>query len=74
MTQESNASFICLIPKVDNPQQLGDFKPISLVGCLYKIVLKLLSLRLKKVINKVIYTRQSTFIEGKGVIGQCFGG
>jgi len=44
----SNASFLCLIPKVDNPQQLNDFRPISLVGCLYKIISKALSLILKK--------------------------
>jgi len=59
----SNASFICLIPKVDNPQQLCDFRPISLVGFLYKIVSKLLSLRMKKVISKVIDTRQSNLLD-----------
>ena len=42
----SNSSFLCLIPKVENPQQLDDFRPISLVGCLYKILSKALSLRL----------------------------
>jgi len=50
--RESNASFLCLIPKVDNPRQLGEFRPISLVGCLYKIISKALFLRLKKVICK----------------------
>jgi len=64
----SNASFLCLIPKVENPQQLGEFRPISLVGCLYKIISKALSLRLKKVIGKVIDARQSTFLEGRGLL------
>jgi len=64
----SNASFLCLIPKVENPQQLGEFRPISLVGCLYKIISKALSLRLKKVIGKIIDARQSTFLEGRGLI------
>ena len=49
-----NVTFISLIPKVNNPQQVYDYRPISLVGCLYKIVSNILSLRLKKVINKVI--------------------
>jgi len=53
----TNASFISLIPKVENPQILNEFKPISLVGCLYKIVAKILSLRLKKVLHKVIDAR-----------------
>jgi len=64
----SNASFICLVPKVDNPQQLSDFKPISLVGCLYKIISKVLSLRLKKVMTKLIDIRQSVFLEGRGLL------
>jgi len=64
----SNASFLCLVPKVENPQQLGEFRPISLVGCLYKIISKALSLRLKKVISKVIDFRQSTFLEGRGLL------
>ena len=34
----SNVLFLCFIPKVENPQQLGEFRPISLVGCLYKII------------------------------------
>ncbi|XP_058776653.1 uncharacterized protein LOC131650973 [Vicia villosa] len=31
------ASFIALIPKVDNPQKIEDFRPICLIGCFYKI-------------------------------------
>jgi len=54
----TNASFLCLIQKVENPQQLGEFRPISLVGCMYKIISKALSLRLKKVISKVIDVKQ----------------
>lgn len=64
-----NASFLCLIPKVDNSQQLGEFQPILLVECMYKIVLKALSLRLKKVISKVINIMQSAFLEGRGLLG-----
>jgi len=41
---------------------------VSLVRCLYKIVSKLLYLRLKKVINKITDTKQSAFIEGRGLL------
>jgi len=47
----SSASFISLIPKMDNPQHLNEYKPISLV---YKILSKILSNRLKRVLHKVI--------------------
>jgi len=57
-----------LIPKTENPLQLGEFRPISVVGCLYKIISKALSLRLKKVISKVIDVRQSAFQQGRGLL------
>jgi len=68
MTKGTNASFISLIAKVDNPQNLNDFIPISLVGCLYKIVYNIMPLRLKKVLHRVIDGRQSTFLEGRGLM------
>jgi len=49
-----NASFLTLIPKSENPQSLEEYRPISLVGYLYKILTKVLSNRVKKVIEKVI--------------------
>ena len=44
----SNASFLALIPKVADPQLLNEYRPISLIGCTYKIVVKILANRLKK--------------------------
>ena len=41
----SNASFITLIPKLKDPQNLSQYRPISLIGCVYKIVAKLLANR-----------------------------
>jgi len=64
----SNASFLCLILKVNNPQQLNEFLFISLVGCMYKIISKTLSLRLKRVIGKVIDVRKYAFFEGRGLL------
>ncbi|MCI00850.1 transposon TX1 putative protein, partial [Trifolium medium] len=40
--------FLTLIPKVNSPQALGDFRPISLLGCLYKLVAKVLAARLAR--------------------------
>jgi len=54
LTKGINTTFIALIPKVDNPQSLNDFHPISLVGSLYKILVKLLANRLRQVIGSVI--------------------
>jgi len=63
-----NASFLTLIPKSENPQSLEEYKPISLVGCLYKILTKVLSNRIKKVIEKVIDGSQSAFLSNRGLL------
>lgn len=46
-----NVSFVSLISKVSNPISLGEFRPISLIGCFYKILAKVLAERIKKVIG-----------------------
>lgn len=63
-----NASFIALIPKKNNPQNLNEYMPISLIGCIYKIVAKLLANRLKKVLPHIIDERQSAFISGRQLL------
>ena len=37
-----NHTFITLIPKVSNPENVSEFRPISLCNVLYKIIVKLL--------------------------------
>ena len=67
--REGNASFIALIPKVQDPQGLDKYRPtISLIGCIYKIVAKILSRRLKKVLSKVRDECQNTFMEGRHML------
>jgi hypothetical protein len=60
--------FITLIPKVKDPQFLGDFRPISLLGCIYKLVSKVLAARLAKVIDFLIPKTQSAFIKGRYIV------
>nr|GEZ04378.1 RNA-directed DNA polymerase, eukaryota [Tanacetum cinerariifolium] len=47
----SNASFIALIPEVTDAKFVTDFKPITLIGCVYKVVMKILANRLAMVIT-----------------------
>ncbi|MCH79641.1 LINE-1 reverse transcriptase like, partial [Trifolium medium] len=60
--------FVALIPKVSSPFGLSDFRPISLLGCLYKLVSKVLAVRLGKVMNSLISSTQSAFIKGRNLV------
>lgn len=49
-----------MIPKKFCAKNIKDFCPISLVGCVYKFMSKVLTNRLSKVINLIIGERQIT--------------
>lgn len=48
------SSFPTLIPKIPHPINLEYYRPICLVGCIYRIVAKLLVARLKNVLCGLI--------------------
>ncbi|GKC33644.1 putative RNA-directed DNA polymerase, eukaryota, reverse transcriptase zinc-binding domain protein [Tanacetum coccineum] len=66
-----NPSFVVLIPKKGNPLGFSDYRPISLIGCVYKVISKLLASRLAKVIDTIIGPNQSSFIKGRQILDGC---
>ena len=50
-----NVTFPVLVVKKGEVEDFRDFRPISLVGGLYKLLAKVLATRLKKVVGKVVY-------------------
>lgn len=58
-----NSSFITLIPK-----DLTEFWPISLIGCMYKIIFRVLAIRLRRIIHKLIDEKQSAFVRGRNML------
>ena len=59
------STFMVLIPKRGRVEDLKDFRPISLIGSIYKLIAKVLANRLKKVMNKLVNSAQNAFVEGR---------
>jgi len=65
LLKDINYTDICLIPKVDQPEHIKQFRPISLCNTLYKIVSKVLTNRIKDTIANVVSPNQTGFIPGR---------
>ena len=63
-----NAIFIALIPKKNGASNIRDFRPISLVGSVYKILAKVLANRLKEVLDQLISESQNSFVGGRQIL------
>jgi S-adenosylmethionine synthetase len=59
---------VILILKMPGAIDLKDFRPISLVGGIYKILAKVLANRLKMVLEKIVSKMQSAFIKGRQIL------
>ena len=49
-----NSTFIVMVPKKEGAYDFKDFRPISLVGSLYKLIAKVLANKLKKVMRRLV--------------------
>ncbi|XP_060973692.1 uncharacterized protein LOC133038980 [Cannabis sativa] len=67
MHPKLNNTFICLIPKVDFPMSVDQFRPISLCNFSYKVIAKILSNRLRPLTNDLVSPYQSAFIPGRWI-------
>ncbi|GKA35226.1 RNA-directed DNA polymerase, eukaryota [Tanacetum coccineum] len=67
-----NSAFITLIPKSLDPKTVSDYRPISLIGSLYKVVTKILAMRLSTVISDLISDVQTAFLSNRQILDGPF--
>jgi hypothetical protein len=63
-----NSTFILLIPKFHGAKEIKDFRPVSLVSGVYKIIAKVLANRMRRVMDKIISKPQNAFVKGRQIL------
>ncbi|GJS34391.1 RNA-directed DNA polymerase, eukaryota [Tanacetum coccineum] len=72
LPRRCNSSFIALIPKVTDAKFVTDFRPISLIGSVYKVITKILANRLSTVISDLVSNTQSAFVKDRNILDGPF--
>lgn len=63
-----NSTFLVPIAENHGVKDIKDFRSISLVGCIYKLIAKVLVRRLSQVLGEVIGECQHAFVEGRQIL------
>jgi mannosylglycoprotein endo-beta-mannosidase len=62
-----NSANIVLLPKKDGAEEITDFRPISLIHTIAKIIAKMLALRLAPHMDDLVSHAQSAFIKKRSI-------
>ncbi|CAL1408646.1 unnamed protein product [Linum trigynum] len=65
MPEGWNDTHIVMVPKVDHPENIGQFRPISCCNFRYKIISKIMATRLKKWTPSIVSELQTAFTSGR---------
>ncbi|XP_026399752.1 uncharacterized protein LOC113295636 [Papaver somniferum] len=67
MLKEANSTFLTLVVKCDNPSRVTDYRPISCCNVIYKCIAKIISIRMKRILQDLISANQSAFVSGRAI-------
>ena len=68
LVRSLNTTFIVLVPKKAYAEAIRDFRLISLVSNIYKLIAKVLANRLKKVMAMLVNVAQNAFVAGRQIL------
>jgi hypothetical protein len=63
-----NYGVITLLPKFVDANKIQQYRPICLLNCLYKLITKVITIRLEKLAEKLILSNQTAFMKGRNIM------
>ncbi|XP_024190514.1 uncharacterized protein LOC112194518 [Rosa chinensis] len=63
-----NSNILILIPKLEDAENISDFRPIALANFVFKIITRIMADRLGPLACRIISPSQSAFIRGRSII------
>lgn len=70
--RELNQTNLVLLPKVDVPESVGHFRPISLCNFSYKVISKIIANRMRSLMPQIITKQQRAFVPGRQIQDNIF--
>ncbi|KAL0367303.1 UNVERIFIED_CONTAM: putative mitochondrial protein [Sesamum radiatum] len=67
LLKQLNATLLVLLPKVQLPTRVSEFRPIACCNVLYKAISKILVRRMQQVLHKLIDYSQNAFVPGRSI-------
>ncbi|XP_071739552.1 uncharacterized protein [Rutidosis leptorrhynchoides] len=65
LLKEINHTIIALVPKVQSPSKVTDYRPIVCCNVIYKCISKIITNRIKGCLDDIVSLNQSAFIPGR---------
>ncbi|CAA7044435.1 unnamed protein product [Microthlaspi erraticum] len=62
-----NATHVRLIPKITSPKKVSDYRPIALCNVYFKVISKILTLRLQPILHDMVSENQSAFLPQRAI-------
>ncbi|CAN1153186.1 LINE-1 retrotransposable element ORF2 protein [Linum perenne] len=67
LIEQVNQTIIVLIPKLLKPEQISQFRPISLCNVTYKLMAKCVADRLRSCMGNLVNETQTSFVPGRNI-------
>ncbi|XP_072076837.1 uncharacterized protein [Arachis hypogaea] len=67
LPSDANVTWVMLAPKFVGAKEIKDFRPISMVGCVYKVISKVLVRKMRSVMPGLVGETQTAFVKGRKI-------